>query len=380
MTSTNSAPRDYKLISADGHLNEPGDLWTSRVPKEFKDQVPYIERFDRGDAWVMDSVDGVRPFGWGACAGRPPEELGEWAFFEEINAGSYDPEARVEELDRDGVDAELLFASGIIGWVNGTKDPALHHAMVRAYNDFLSEFCSHAPDRLGGAALLPNRGLDECLEELERLEDMPGFVAYYMKAYPDGGTTELKPEYDRLWDAIVQTGKPLTVHIGLTDDQPSGKPLSEVGGAKKLPGTGHFYQAPKLMLEFIFSGVLDRFPDLQVLLSEVDCGWMPYFQEQADDNYLRHAHADLKDHRLRKLPSEYMKAHFPAAFITDHVAIDARHRVGVDRMLWSNDHPHITSDWPNSWKTINASFAGVPDEDRQKILAGNAQRLLKFGQ
>lgn len=370
--------REYKLISADGHLNEPGDLWTSRVPAEFRDRVPRIERFERGDAWVMEGVEGVRPFGWGACAGRPPEELGEWCYFEEINQGSYDPVARVAELDRDGVDAELLFPSGVIGWVIGTKDPDLHLAMVRAYNDFLSDFAAYAPDRLGGAALLPNRGIDECLAELERLEGMPGIVAYQIKAYPDGGTT-LKPEDDRLWEAIVQTGKPLTIHIGLTDAPPVGSPLNATGGAIKLPGTGHFYDAPKRMLEFIFGGVLDRFPTLRILLAEVDCGWMPYFQEQADDNYLRHAHADLKDHRLAKLPSEYMKEFFPAAFITDHVAIDQRERVGVHRMLWSNDHPHITSDWPNSWKTINASFAGVPDADRHAILAGNAQKLLRFG-
>lgn len=374
-----NATRDYKLISADGHLNEPGDLWTSRVPKEFKDRVPYIKRFEKGDAWVMEGVDGVRPFGWGACAGRPPEELGEWAFFEEINKGSYDPVARVEELDRDGVDAELIFASGVIAWVNGERDPDLHHAMVRAYNDFLSEFCAHAPDRLGGAALLPNRGTDEVLAELERLESMPGFVAYYMKALPDGGTSGIKADYDRVWQAILETGKPLAVHIGFTDSPGVGKPVEAVGGAKKLPGTGHFYDAPKLMLEFIFEGVFDRFPELEIILAETDCGWMPYFQEQADDNYLRHAQADLKDNKLAMLPSEYMIKHFPASFITDHSAIANREKVGVDRMLWSNDHPHITSDWPNSWKTINASMANVPADERHKILAGNAQRLLKFG-
>jgi len=386
MTTTLSAPtpptttRDYKLISADGHLNEPGDLWTSRVAEAFRDRVPKIERFERGDAWTMPGVEGVRAFGWGACAGKPPEELGEWCFFEEVNAGSYDPYARVQELDRDGVDAELLFPSGVIGWMTGTRDPDLHHAMVRAYNDFMSEFCATAPDRLGGTGQLPNRGIDECLEEIERLEGMPGIAAYQLRAYPHGGT-QLSIEDDRVWDAIVQTGKPLTIHIGLNDNEPVGAPVNpSESGAKKLPGTGHFYDAPGRMLEWIFSGVLDRFPTIRIILAEVDCGWMPYFQEQADDNYLRHSLADLKDHRLAKLPSEYMKEFFAAAFITDHVAIATRERVGVNRMLWSNDHPHITSDWPNSWKTINASFAGVPADERHAILAGNAQRLLKFGQ
>ena len=364
--------REYKLISADGHLNEPGDLWTSRVPAKFKDAVPRIERFPEGDAFVMEGA-APRPFGWGACAGRAPHEMHEWMRFEDLNPGSYDPKARIEEMDADGVDAEVLFPSGVVGYVTGTKDPDLHHAMVRAYNDFLSEFCSYAPDRLGGAALLPNRGVKECLEELERLQDMPGFVTWQLKCYPHGDTT-IADEDDALWEAVEASGKPLTIHIGLSQAMPGPIP------ARKLPGTGHFYDAPGRMLEFIFSGVLDRFPGLTIVLAEVDCGWIPYFAEQADDNYLRHAQSSLKDVKLNKLPSEYIREHFPAAFITDHYAIDNRHRIGVEKMLWSNDYPHITSDWPYSWKTINATFAGVPPEERHAILAGNSQRIFGFGQ
>src|SRR5580704_4014318 len=101
----------YRLISADGHFNEPGDLWTSRLPARYADQVPHIERFPEGDAWVMEGAD-PRPFGWGACAGRPPAELHEWARFEDINPGSYDPKARVAEMEADGVGAEVLYPSG----------------------------------------------------------------------------------------------------------------------------------------------------------------------------------------------------------------------------------------------------------------------------
>jgi predicted TIM-barrel fold metal-dependent hydrolase len=364
--------RDYKLISADGHLNEPGDLWTSRVPAEHRDRVPRIERFERGDGWVMEEAPGARPFGWGAAAGRPPDQLDEWIRFEDLNPGSYDPAARLREMDQDGVDAEVLFPSGVIGYVSGTKDPELHLAMVRAYNDFLSEFCAEDPTRLGGAAVIPHCGVDQALAEIERLEGMPGIISYQLKCYPHGDTT-LKDEDDAVWRAVEESGKPMTIHIAL------GNAMPQPQTAQRLPGTGHFYDAPRRMLEFIFAGVLDRFPRLRIVLAEVDCGWMPYFEEQADDNYLRHAQSSLKDHKLAKLPSEYMKEFFPAAFITDHYAIENRHRVGIDRMLWSNDYPHITSDWPYSWKTINATFAGVPAGERHAILAGNALRIFGFG-
>jgi predicted TIM-barrel fold metal-dependent hydrolase len=374
--ATDTIPsREYKLISADGHLNEPGDLWTSRVAAALRDRVPRIEHFEEygGDAWVIEGFDVPHPFGWGAAAGRPRDDMREWLRFDEIQPGGYDPVARVKEMDADDVDAEVIFPSGYpSAYIAGTQDRDLHHAMVRAYNDFLSEFCSYAPDRLGGAATLPNRGVPEAVAELERVADLPGIIAFNLKCYPHGDTT-ISSDDDPLWRAVVEAGKPLTIHIGLSNSLPGR--LS----AQALPGTGHFYDAPRRMLEFIFAGVLDRFPELTIVLAEVDCGWIPYFAEQADDNFLRHSKSSLRDVKLSRMPSEYMKQHFPAAFITDHYAIENRHRVGVERMLWSNDYPHITSDWPYSWKTINASFANVPGDERHALLAGNAQRIFGFG-
>ncbi len=372
-------PRQHRLISADGHFNEPGDLWTSRVAARHRDMVPRIARFEQGDAWVFPGYeDHPVPFAWGACAHRKPEDMGPWCYFEEINPGSYDPRARVAEMDEDGVDAEVLFPSGATNtYVASAADPDLHHGMVRAYNDWVSEFCSYAPDRLGGTALIPNRGVEGALAEIERVLGMPGFVGFLLKAYPHGDAEDIAPEDDAVWEAVEASGKPLTIHIGLGATM-SGR-MSRLK-ARDLPGTVHFNDAPTRMLQFIFSGVLDRFPRLRIPLIEVDCGWLPYFSFTADDNFLRHAKSSLRDHKLTRLPSEYMREHFPAAFITDPYAIINRHLVGVERMMWSNDYPHITSDWPYSWKTINAAFADVPVDEREAILAGNAERIFKFSE
>ncbi|MHB8463476.1 MAG: amidohydrolase family protein [Acidimicrobiales bacterium] len=362
----------HQLISADGHLNEPGDLWTSRVPASYRDRVPRIERFDDGDAWVMEGAP-PRPFGWGACAGKPPNEMFEWARFEDINPGSYDAKARVAEMEADGVDAEVIYPSGgPVQFATGTTDPDFHLAMVQAYNDFLAEFCAYAPHRLGGAAVLPNRGVAQAIAEVERLGNAPGIVAWLLRCYPHG-TTEIDEADDELWAAIEDSGKPITIHVALSGALPGRI------AARRLPGTVHFYDAPGRMLELIFSGVLDRFPRLRFAMAEVDCGWVPYFAEQADDNYLRHRHSSLKDVALSRLPSEYIHDFFWMSFITDTYAVANRQRVGVDRMLWSNDYPHITSDWPHSWKTIKATFADVPADERHAILAGNSEALFGFG-
>ena len=99
---------------------------------------------------------------------------------------------------------------------------------------------------------------------------------------------------------------------------------------------------------------------LNVFLAEIDCGWLPYYAQQCDDNYRRHSKSELRDVKLARMPSEYMKERFPASFITDPYAVENRHAVGIERMLWSSDFPHITSDWPYSWKTIERDVHGRP--------------------
>jgi predicted TIM-barrel fold metal-dependent hydrolase len=369
----NPGIRPYRLISADGHVMEPPDLWVTRAPAAYRERVPRIAHLPEGDAWVWPGQAEPMGFNWGTCAGRRPDQMGRWCRLEEINPGCYDAKARLEELDLDGVDAEVLFPQGSgVEWAP-PDDRDFHLAMVRIYNDFLSEFCAVDPDRFGGCALLPSTGVADVRAEIARLADRPGIVAWLLKTFPHGDSTAITPDDDPVWAAIQDTGKPATIHVSLR----ATASFNQVATA--LPGTFHFYDAPARMLDFIFSGVLDRFPSLMVFLAEVDCGWLPYFAQQADDNYRRHSRSELRDVPLSRLPSEYMRERFPASFITDAYAVDNRHAVGVERMLWSSDYPHITSDWPYSWKTINATFADVPDDERHAILAGNAQRLFGFG-
>jgi hypothetical protein len=64
--------RQYKLISAAGHLNGPGDIWTSRAPRKYAERVPRVDRLPAGDGWVGEGFE-PRSFGWEACAGRAPD-------------------------------------------------------------------------------------------------------------------------------------------------------------------------------------------------------------------------------------------------------------------------------------------------------------------
>ena len=115
----------------------------------------------QGDAWVIEGVDDPITFGMNACAGLAPEEMKGWMRFEDIRRGGYDPAARLVELDRDGVDAEVLYPTPrLSAAIVANPDVGYHETMVRAYNDWLSEYVEYAPDRFGGLAVIPNRGVE----------------------------------------------------------------------------------------------------------------------------------------------------------------------------------------------------------------------------
>ena len=146
----------YRVIDSDQHINEPPDLWTSRVAARFKDLVPRQVQLEQGDAWVMEGAPDPINFGLNAAAGLPFEERRPWVRWEDIRLGGYEPKARIADMDTDKVDAAVMYPTPRISqMVYATEDPELHLAMVQAYNDWLSEFCGYDASRLAGAYIDP---------------------------------------------------------------------------------------------------------------------------------------------------------------------------------------------------------------------------------
>ena len=121
------------------------------------------------------------------------------------------------------------------------------------------------------------------------------------------------------------------------------------------------------MLEFMWTGVLDRFPNFKVLFAEVDAGWVPFFKEQVDNRF--HRQAKASKYTVKLSPSEYFDRHFYYTFITDAYAIRNREAVGVTNMLWSDDFPHMGGDWPYTQRSLSQYFFEVPREQRELILS-----------
>ena len=367
----------YTLISADAHINEPPTLWQDRVPEKFKSRAPRMERLEQGDAWIMEGALDPINFGNNISGGLPPEQCTAWKRWEEAPRAGYDPAARLLAQDEDGVDAEILYPTPrpSLNLLGNNKDPEFHLACIRAYNDWLSGFCGHAPDRLLGAALMPTLGLTSALDELERTMKLPGLRTPLLGQWPSAGPT-LATEDDAFWAALVEMDRPLSIHIsvspGATGEGDRDPNRTAIGARGELRHT----VTPANCIEFIYGGVFDRLPTFNVVFAECDSGWVPYVKEQLDNRFKR-LHPDRRP-KIKELPSYYFDHHISTTYITDYYGVVNRHFIGVSQMMWSSDYPHTGADFPYSWKTINKHFEGVPEDEKHEILAGNAARVYKL--
>jgi predicted TIM-barrel fold metal-dependent hydrolase len=292
--------------------------------------------------------------------------------FEEIRRGGWDPAARLAEIDRAGVDAEVLFPSPRnLMAISATADPELHLAIVRAYNDWLAEYVEYDLSRFRALPILPNRNREEALAEIDRVGDRPSTGGFLIGAFP-GGTLVPQREDDEVFARLAERDLRLHVHVGLSLAVPV------VPKTSLLPagtGSSRFAGASEPLMQMIMTGVFDRIPSLQIVFAEVDCGWVPYFKEQIDDGYLRYRFR----YNITQFPSTYVDQHASFTYVTDGYGIANRHRIGVERILWSSDYPHGNSNYPDAWSPVQASMSGVPAAERDAILAGNAQRIYGFG-
>ena len=360
------------LISADSHVVEPPDLWTRRVAAKHRDRAPRQVRLAQGDAWQVEGLADPFPYGLTQCGGLPPEEYKLWIRWEEVRPAAVDAGARLEAMDESGVLAEVLFPSPRLQNAIATfADAALQQECMRAYNDWLSEWCSRDPERLLGVAMLPATGVAAAVAELERTQRLAGIRGVLISRYPAGGV-DLGAEDDPLWARCAEAGTPVHLHVGLSGS-PSGTPAKAHGFANAFTGAFRFYDPPVRIAEMIYTQLFDRFPDLRVVYAEVDVGWVPYLMEQLDDRYARQNPASKR--KLDRKPSEYFSSNVYYTIVKDRFGIRNRHAVGVEQILWSSDFPHATCDFPDYAAAIALDFAGVPAAERERILLGNARRL-----
>jgi predicted TIM-barrel fold metal-dependent hydrolase len=384
--------RSYRYISADSHLEIDSKHWLPRVPEKFRALAPrLLLQADGSDAWTIgDKI--VRP---AAAAdlygGKGRDQYVPFSGRYEGTPGTGSAAQRIAEQDQDGIHAEVLFPSQQGGpklWRRIDDNPT-YKALVRAYNGWLAEeYCATAPERLIGVGILPlGCALTDVLEELEYCAAV-GFKTVLLQGFP-AGKAYPSDEDDRFWARAQELPMPVSVHVDLDRAGERKAPLfkyprepddvmkklthdlvDQVGRFGPVRGNGSV-----AAVQWVLSGLFDRFPSLKIFFAENQIGWIPFFLQAADVRYDRHhrwAERLLGLQPLKRPPSEYIREHFLWGFQYDRIGVELRHKINVDNLMWGSDFPHQESDWPESLNIIEKNFAGVPDDEKHKMVCGNA--------
>jgi len=383
--------RHYRYISADGHFESPPEQWIHRVPKQYRERAPRRIKLANGrDALLIEG----RPLVYGGTSlygGRAPEDFDPTVLDFDSTPGCGSAEQRLREQDIDGIDAEVLFALDVRN--SAIRDKAAFIGIIQGFNDYLAEeYCAVDRDRLIGVAVLPNIGADEDIAEMERCKRM-GLKAVWLSTFPSGQSFP-SAEDDRFWAAALHLDMPVIVHtsfptkVGSRETrlfkyprEPQGENRPPTDFVQRFARQGPHHSGSVEASQLVISGVFDRFPRLQIYWAENNVGWLPYFYEQIDHEYSINrfwAERYLGLPRLKHRPSEYLKEHAYWGFFEDHVGVKLRHEIGVDRMMWSTDFPHVVTRWPHSLEMMDSQMKDVPEEERHKMAAGNAVKFFRL--
>lgn len=361
------------LISADSHVVEPHDLWLTRLPEKYRDRAPKQVRSELGDSWSFPNSPPF-PYGLNQCGGLTPEFYSPWITWDKVRPEAHEHAARSAGQGGAGVIAEVLYPTPRIAIAihNEDSDLEYHLALVRAYNDWLSDYCAVDPERYIGLALAPSGGdAKVSAAEVERALKLPGMKGVQINKYPTTGQ-RLHPDDDVLFKTCVDAGAAVHIHVGLAQSESSiPKQAHEFVGA--FTGCFRFYDPPIRMTEMIYTGLLDRFPTLQVVWAEVDVGWVGYLMGQLDDRITRQNPKNKL--QLKKKPSDYFRENFFYTVVKDAYGIRNRDVVGTERIMWSSDFAHATCDYPDYAGAVAVDFAGVPADELELMLKGNAAKL-----
>ncbi|MBN9112458.1 MAG: amidohydrolase [Pseudonocardia sp.] len=392
-----------KIISVDDHVVEPPHLFERWLPKRFLDRAPRVER-----RWIDMETDAYNDTEVAEGEGLPADV---WVYgdsmyvprrpvlilkdvetsaamrdkepvtYDEMDPACYVPAERLKAMDSQHVEASLGFPSfprfcGQAFSEQYRDDRELGLACVRAYNDWMvEEWCGDSGGRLIPAQVVPLWDAQLAADEVRRNAARGVRAVTFSEIVGHLGFATI---HDRNWDpffaACEETGTVVCMHIGsasLMMQPPPGSPTVVVPILQ-------FANSYASMADFVFSGVLDRFPQLKLAYSEGQAGWMPYAMERMDHAYRHHTWA-LGEQRIEELPSTYVRRNMYGCVFADRHAISHAREIGTDNLMFEVDFPHADGPYPNTYAHLERQFEGIDDEITYKIIRGNAIRVFELG-
>jgi predicted TIM-barrel fold metal-dependent hydrolase len=376
----------YDVISADCHVDLiwlPPDLFTANAPAALKERMPYVTDGPRGKEWVTKNGASFGLMNGMGSAGRKYEpgkihrsdRMASTGLYADGDKGIRrltDPDLRLKEQDRDGVQAEVLY--GILGATNRLNDNEAAGAMLGIYNEWLSGFCGTHPERFAGLANIPNHDTAAAVAEIERVAKR-GNVRGIEIARRHDMTALWDPWWNPVWDAIAASGLPVHFHTiggpGRDFSKLTGKTLLAARAASISSFQMHMAD---VLMSVIFAGVLEHHPNLKMVIGEAGTGWIPYILDRMDAEW----EDQFKDLDLKMKPSDYWRRQCYATYQSDPVGVKLLEELGEDNIMWGSDFPHPDGIWPDSQEYIQKELGHLPEATKKKIVCDNAAKLYRF--
>jgi predicted TIM-barrel fold metal-dependent hydrolase len=385
------------IVSLDDHVVEPPDVWTKRLPAKYRDTGPHIVMapagtpvLDGGTYREAPGTDGD-PVAWWfyedqqysvkrliAAAGYPADEIGFDAItFDQMRPGCWQPQARLDDMTMNHVEASLAFPNypRFCGQIFlKAKDKELARLCVEAYNDWqVEEWCAGSHGRLIPLCLVPLWDVGLAAAEVRRNAARGVRAVAFSELPPWLGLASIHSGYwDPFFAACAETGTVVAMHIG------SGTKTitSSEDAPDAVQAVNMFANSALSLIDFLFSGVLVRFPELKLLYAEAQIGWIPYVLERVDDVWDVHRGWSESQRNVSEPPSQYYYRQVVSCFFKDGVGVENLDRVGRDNIAFETDYPHQDSTWPNTHQVAKELFGQLDAGTVHKIVRGNAIRFL----
>jgi predicted TIM-barrel fold metal-dependent hydrolase len=382
------------IISADDHVIEPAHVWQDNLPRRHRDKGPKLVRrrgrVSRPDrTWVLVEDDTE---GWADCwqyegvlfpilstlaaVSYPPDsdKVGGPGVFEDFRPGCYQRQARLADMDANHTEASVCFPT-FPRFCGQTfleaEDRELAYACVQAYNDWMiDDWCGNeARGRLIPLTLIPLWDPPLAAQEVTRCAEKGSHAICFSESpYELGLPSVFTDHWEPLWRACEDTSTVVSVHQGS-----SSKFITTSEDAPPLvPVSLTHLSAEKTLVDWLASGILERYPTIKLTLSEGQAGWMPFVLERMDRTrrqWGRHGGTNAS-----APPSTYVSGRVYACTFDEETGLAMRHRIGMSQIMFETDYPHADSTWPHSAEvaTRMITTAGLDETETRQLLRGNA--------
>lgn len=407
VTNVDVTPAEQDLpnmISVDDHVMEPKELWQEQLPASLRERGPRTVRekvklsfkgghygFERNaedgqwcDVWLFDDL--VTPTGLlHAPAGVPRDEQRNIpAVYEDFRDGTWDQTARLADMDLNHVDAAINYPNIFPRFAGQgfleRSDKELALACLRIYNDWMiDDWCAGAgKGRLIPLTLVPLWDPALAAEEVRRCAAKGSYAIAFSENVAKLGQPSLYTgAWDVLWEACQETDTSVSMHIGSSSSMPTTSDDAPLATSMSM----YAQNAQGSLCDWVFSGSLERFPDITIAYAESQVGWMP-FQLERMDAVWRDGRGDVDN--VKTLPSEQVKGRVYGCVFDDLHGLINRDAVGTDHILWETDYPHSDGTFPHSRKIAHELFtaAGMNAQECRMVLRSNAVKaygLDRFG-